>query len=251
MKNFLYNISILVVIILFGLVASSLPKIGAIILAVFSIEETNYNNNTAGIFFCLFGAFVALTIFMFLSNKIDNYSQTIERSRAISSIVVTFLGVLGIAACIFLFGKYNFLLVFLQIIVQGVILIICHFYWKNQDLLNNNKVLNRPEMKINVLNSGNSMRGQKITKKIGLPLVISLIVFGLVGWFFKVPNSEVAAELAQKSSMWKKELALQQYKNQVYFFGDYFLFNTEYAVVASIITFCVAYYLNKNKILLS
>lgn len=78
------------------------------------------------------------------------------------------------------------------------------------------------------------------------PILIAIAVGLLIGWIFKVPNIQTAERLRRYSSMWKKDLALQQFKNEVYFFGDYFLFNIEYAIVAGLITVGIMYFYQNN-----
>ncbi len=67
--------------------------------------------------------------------------------------------------------------------------------------------------------------------------VISISIGFIAGWYYKQPDPELIADLLRSSAEWRKDLLLQKYAAEGFFFNPHFHFNWLVFLVISIVSF--------------
>lgn len=134
---------------------------------------------------------------------------------------------------------------FKLIILLIVILLIILALRKFKHIVSNN-VLKGIPLRIYLkylIENGLNGRGTNILnyKYLGLSTVIGI----LLGWYYKLPNTKLLIELGKCDSLWRKDLAIEYYKNQSSFIStELFAFNWTVFFLCTLLCFLLLLFFN-------
>lgn len=226
----------LIISLLMIMAVSSLSSLGE-----FFVNPTDdlKTKNTAEIVFLSICLFFIVLFLLIIRNKLWNVG------KFIIILLVSFALFLSFYLLFLIFIiEYNFALFFCVLLLEASILYIYSVEkYKVQLFLNDNKV--NFSKKINIRFMGTTKINVSLFN-IVLYLISAFFISIFVGFWFKIPNSNLINRMLLMDSEWRKELILQEANNESFLLGDDFEFNYRYAFITFLFVFIIYYIIIKT-----